>query len=154
MAQLGKIMTPKARHEHQKRIYDQFYEPLARATITHCYYCGDTATEYDHVPPLSRLPEIPAQPLRLVPTCRTCNNSLWAYTATSILDRIKYLGNLAKHYNKTHRLKRLRDRWRNVRDTGRHQLEHFTQALERRLENEQHAAAPELMDDTDSQADK
>lgn len=132
-------MTPKEKRRHLERVYDQFYEPIGRAPITDCYYCGKTASQYDHVPPLSTLPEIPDQPLRLVPACHHCNLTLHTYRKTSILQRIEYLAGQAPPQNQP-RIDRLRNQWRAVRNAAQHQLHHFTQAIQHRLDAHQREA--------------
>lgn len=82
-----------AREEAEKRYghrYQRFYHDLeARFT---CFYCGDPAECFDHVPPICRVSDYEsfglAHPRYLkVPACHECNTLAGSEVQESILER-------------------------------------------------------------------
>ena len=61
-----------------------------------CVYCGDPATERDHVPPISQVDEYRALGLvrehyLLVPSCKSCNTIAGTSLQNSIFERIEVI---------------------------------------------------------------
>lgn len=87
-----------------------------------CVYCGEPATERDHVPPLTRFYDYEALGFKrnfymLVPCCGRCNSLLSNSLQDDILKRVEHLKNLLAKKNKK-RLKAPEWDFEECRDLG------------------------------------
>lgn len=72
-----------------------------------CFYCGDTASCMDHVPPLSRVDDYRALRLRheyyiKVPCCNECNSVLGNSLQIHIIDRVCDAHDILENRHKKH----------------------------------------------------
>lgn len=82
---------------------------IPSAFLHRCFYCGDTSTEDEHCPPVSRYYDYIAvydkHPALIVPSCRDCNNLLGNSLQATIYQRFNDLKTLLlKKYGKYLRL--------------------------------------------------
>ena len=88
------------------KLYHHLYTRLYLDEGYHCFYCGDYASDLDHVPPLSLLEVYGVEqlkkaeiPFALIPSCSECNSMLSNRKLLDVISRLEYLD---KRYNKAY----------------------------------------------------
>lgn len=102
-------MQSHATRKQAKSVYADlyaFFQHNPQQPFT-CFYCGDSASGMDHVPPLSRVDDYRAFKLRheffiKVPCCQECNSLLSDSLQIHIIDRVCYAHDLLEKKYKKH----------------------------------------------------
>lgn len=80
------------REENAKR-YGRLYAQLSDLDYRICIYCGDPASGFDHVPPLSLAPYLDPIDTNFIlyPACKQCNIELSTSVQPNIEERLQHL---------------------------------------------------------------